>query len=117
MGKLSSLLKRKKPSIKKRSKSKITRELNSESNELIGTLSPENYEKVKSSVVEIDTTDKDRRSIIIGMFGSIKNPITGKRFTIPNLSHSDDDYVYQYAKYMKTLVYRPDEFTKIMNWE
>ena len=117
MGKLSSLLKQKKPSVKKRSRSKISMELNSGSNELIGTLSPENYEKVKSSVVEIDTTGKDRRAIIIGMFGSIKNPETGKRFAIPNLSHLDEDYVYQYAKYMKTLVFRPDEFTKIMNWE
>ena len=85
--------------------------------ELIGTLTSENYEIVKNSVITIDTTNKNRRDIIIGMFGSIKNPSTGKRFVIPNLSWEDEDYTYQYAKHMKTLVNRPNEFTKIMNWE
>jgi len=85
--------------------------------ELIGTLTPENYEIVKNSVATIDTTNKDRREIIIGMYGLIKNPSTGKRFVIPTLTWDDEDYTYQYAKYMKTLVNRPDDFTKIMNWE
>ena len=40
-------------------------------------ISDEDLEKVRASVVEIDTTNKTREQIIIGMYGTIKNPKTG----------------------------------------
>lgn len=80
-------------------------------------ISDEDLETVRSSVVSIDTNGKNRKQIIIGMFGSIKNPVTGKRFVIPNLDCSDEDYTYRYAEMMRTLVNKPDDFKKIMNWE
>lgn len=85
--------------------------------DLIFDLTEEELQKVRESVVQIDTTNKDRRQIIIGMFGGIKNPKNGKRFVIPGVDFSTEDYVYEYAKHMKTLVNRPEEFIKIMNWE
>lgn len=86
-------------------------------NDLIFDLTADEIEKVRSSVVEIDTTNKDRRQIIIGMFGGIKNPKNGKRFVIPGVDSTTEDYVYEYAKYMRILVSKPEDFKKIMNWE
>lgn len=83
----------------------------------IGTLTPEEYQQVKESVREIDKSGKSRRDIIIGMFGHIKHPTTGERFSIPNLTWDDEDYAFKYADFMKTLVFKPDMFAKIMNWE
>ena len=80
-------------------------------------LSAEELAQIKSSVVQIDMNDKNRRQIIIGMFGGIKNPQTGKRFVIPGIDFSTEDYVYSYAKHMQILVNRPNDFKKIMNWE
>lgn len=80
-------------------------------------ISEEDLEKVRASVVEIDTADKTREQIVIGMFGSIKNPKTGKRFVIPNLDFSSENYIYEYAEMMRTLVNRPEDFKKIMRWE
>ncbi len=80
-------------------------------------ISDEELKLVRESVVEIDTADKTRQQIIIGMYGGIKNPRTGKRFVIPGVDYSSDDYIYQYAEMMRTLVNRPDDFKKIMNWE
>ena len=80
-------------------------------------ISDEELKIVRESVVQIDTTDKTREQIVIGMFGGIKNPRTGKRFVIPGVDYSSDDYIYQYAEMMRTLVNRPDDFKKIMNWE
>lgn len=80
-------------------------------------ISDEELKLVRESVVQIDTTDKTREQIVIGMFGGIKNPRTGKRFVIPGVDYSSDDYIYQYAEMMRTLVNRPDDFKKIMNWE
>jgi hypothetical protein len=74
-------------------------------------------EQIRASVVEIDTTDKNRNQIIIGMYGSIKNPRTGKRFVIPGVDYTSENYTYEYADMMRTLVNRPDDFKKIMNWE
>ena len=127
MGTLTALLKNNKP-VKKETKVKVIEEQTipfvsfdtvspAEDTPLIGTLTPENYELVKGLVATIDTNGKSRREIIIGMFGAIKNPTTNKRFNIPNITWDDEDYMYEYAKCMKTLVYRPDEFTKVMNWE
>lgn len=80
-------------------------------------ISEEELKIVRESVVQIDTTEKTREQIVIGMFGGIKNPRTGKRFVIPGVDYSSDDYIYQYAEMMRTLVNRPDDFKKIMNWE
>jgi len=84
---------------------------------LIGTLTPTEYEIVQSQVETIDMTGKNRREIIIGVYGNIKNPKTHDRFVIPNLVWSTEDYVYEYSKYMKTLINRPEEFTKVMGME
>jgi len=83
----------------------------------IGTLTVDEYQMVKDSIKQIDMNNKTRREIIIGMYGSITNPKTNKRFVIPMLSYQDEDYIYQYAKYMKTLINRPEEFTKVMEME
>jgi len=83
----------------------------------IGTLTFDEYQTVKDSIKQIDMRNKTRREIIIGMYGNITNPKTNKRFVIPMLSYQDEDYIYQYAKYMKTLINRPEEFTKIMEME
>ena len=80
-------------------------------------ISEEDLKTVKRSIVEIDMTDKSRKQIIIGMYGGIKNPVTGKRFIIPNVDCTDDDYTYRYAEMMRTLVNRPMDFKKIMDWE
>lgn len=80
-------------------------------------ISDEDLEKVRSSVVEINTDGKNRKQIVIGMYGGIKNPKTGKRFVIPGVDFTSDNYSYSYAEMMRTLVNRPDDFKKIMNWE
>ena len=80
-------------------------------------ISDEDLEKVRSSVEEIDMTDKTREEIIIGMYGSIKNPSTGKRFVIPGIDFRTEYYVYKYAEMMRTLVDDPERFKKIMNWD
>jgi hypothetical protein len=80
-------------------------------------ISSEDLEKIKSSVVEIDTSGKNRKQIVIGMYGSIKNPKTGKRFVIPGVDYTTEEYTYRYAEMMRTLVNRPQDFIKIMNWE
>lgn len=80
-------------------------------------ISDEDLEKVRASVVEIDTTNKTREQIIIGMYGTIKNPKTGERFVIPNLDFSSEAYIYEYAEMMRLLVNRPEDFKKIMRWE
>jgi hypothetical protein len=79
-------------------------------------ISDEELQKVKDSVEEIDTSGKNRRQIIIGMFGAIKNPRTGKRFVIPGVDYQSENYIYRYAEMMRTLVNRPEDFKKIMNW-
>ena len=84
---------------------------------LIGTLTQTEYEIVQSQVESIDMIGKNRREIIIGVYGNIKNPKTNDRFVIPNLVWSTEDYVYEYSKYMKTLINRPEEFTKVMGME
>jgi len=86
-------------------------------NDLIFDLTEDEINSIRNSVVQIDTTNKDRRQIIVGMFGGIKNPKTGKRFVIPGVDFSTEDYVYEYAKHMRILVNRPEDFKKIMNWE
>ena len=80
-------------------------------------ISDAELEQIRSSVVQIDTTDKNRQQIVVGMYGSIKNPRTGKRFAIPGVDFTSEDYSYQYAEMMRMLVNRPDDFKKIMNWE
>ena len=85
--------------------------------DLIFDLTEDEIEEIRNSVIDIDTTGKDRREIIIGMFGGIKNPKNGKRFVIPTIDFDTEDYTYQYAKCMQMLVNRPEEFKKIMNWE
>jgi hypothetical protein len=134
MGKLTDLLKAKKPTEKIEESSIAPVEVqvanavvsqpmsqpsenNDGQNDLIFDLTEEEIQKVRESVVEIDKTDKNRRQIIIGMFGGIKNPKTGKRFVIPGVDFSTEDYVYEYAKHMRILVNKPEDFKKIMNWE
>lgn len=127
MGRLATLLQPKQePVIKTRdtiqntileTKSESKSTVSPETKSGIFELSKEDFEIIKNSVVSIDTTDKKRKDIIIGMYGSIKNPKTGDRFSIPTLSWDDEEYTYQYANYMKTLVNRPEEFKKVMNWE
>lgn len=131
MGRLSSLLKTHKADSVKNDNVSVTKPhkifekveltkqetISPETKEGIFDLSIEELEIIKNSVVKIDTTDKKRKDIIIGMYGLIKNPKTGERFNIPTLTWDDDDYIYQYANFMKTLVNRPDEFKKVMNWE
>lgn len=90
---------------------------NNGQNDELFDLTEKEIETVRNSVVEIDTNGKDRRSIIIGMFGGIKNPRTGKRFVIPGVDFSTEDYVYEYSKYMRMLVNKPEDFKKVMNWE
>jgi hypothetical protein len=80
-------------------------------------ISEENLAKVRASVATIDTTGKDRTQIIIGMYGGIVDPDTGKRYVIPCVNYLETGYIYRYAEMMKTLVDTPDEFKKIMNWE
>ena len=80
-------------------------------------ISDEDLATVKSSVVNIDTDGLNRKQIVIGMYGSIKNPQTGDRFVIPGVDFNDEEYIYRYAEMMRTLVNRPDDFKKIMNWE
>ena len=80
-------------------------------------ISDEDLEKVRASVEKIDMNGKTRKEVIIGMYGSIKNPITGKRFIIPGIDFMIPDYTYKYAEMMRTLVDKPEEFNKIMNWE
>ena len=80
-------------------------------------ISDEDLEKVRASVEKIDMTGKTRREIIIGMYGSIKNPSNGKRFVIPGIDFMISDYTYKYAEMMRTLVDKPAEFNKIMRWE
>lgn len=129
MGKLTDLLKSKTtktldenelPSIleeKRKSKSTKAASVSPKVEGLEFDISEEDLEKVRSSVVKIDIDGKNRRQIVIGMFGSIMNPKTGKRFVIPGVDYSDYDYTYKYAEMMRTLVNRPDDFKKIMNWE
>lgn len=90
---------------------------NNGQNDELFDLTEVELEQVRNSVVEIDKTDKDARQIIIGMFGGIKNPRTGKRFVIPGIDYATEDYVYAYAKQMRILVSQPEQFKKIMNWE
>lgn len=80
-------------------------------------LTPEELNIINSSVVELNTFGKTREQITIGMYGNIKNPKTGKRFVIPYVDFTSDNYVYQYAEMMRLLVSKPEEFKKIMNWE
>jgi len=80
-------------------------------------ISDENLKKVRDSVVQIDMTGLTRKQIIIGMYGSIVDPTTGKRFVIPGIDFTSGDYTYKYAEMMRTLVDKPKEFEKIMNWE
>ena len=94
---------------------KTPKTFNVEKNEY--TISDEDLEKVRASVEKIDMTGKTRSEIIIGMYGSIKNPQTGKRFVIPGIDFMISDYTYKYAEMMRTLVDKPVEFTRIMNWE
>jgi len=83
-------------------------------------ISAENLQKIKDSVVSIDAeamNNMTRAQIIIGMYGGIKDPETGKRFSIPYLTFSDENYIFRYADFMRTLVHEPETFEKIMNWE
>lgn len=126
MSKLAALL-RNKPSDISPNTGKKTTKLFMEKNEdvvvspatdgLSFDISEAELEQIRASIVEIDTTDKNRQQIVIGMYGSIKNPRTGKRFVIPGVDFTSDDYSYQYAEMMRLLVNRPDDFKKIMNWE
>lgn len=80
-------------------------------------ISSEDLEKIRKSVVVINTTNKSRVEIVVGMYGDIRDPQTGNRFVIPNLDFSTENYIYEYAETMRTLVNRPEDFKKIMNWE
>ena len=91
---------------------------NYEITDLSFDLTDNEIKEIRNSIFnEINTNGKDRKQIIIGMFGGIKNPRNGKRFVIPGLTYDTEDYIYQYARYMQMLVNRPEEFKKIMNWE
>jgi len=125
MGKLADYLKSGSKQTQRKTKTKFFENKNSLSygvissneNSLEFDISDEDLEKVRASVVKIDTYGKNRKQIIIGMFGGIKNPKTGKRFVIPNVDFTDEDYTYKYAEMMRTLVNRPNDFKKIMDWE
>lgn len=117
MGKLTDLLKSGTTKPVNRQKRIFESVISPSVEELGFEISEDDLETVRSSVVNVDTYGKNRRQIIIGMFGSIKNPKTGKRFIIPGVDFSDEDYTYKYAEMMRTLVNRPDDFKKIMNWE
>lgn len=83
-------------------------------------ISDTDLEKVKNAVNYLDERSMNamtREQIIIGMYGEIKDPSTGERFTIPYLDFSDSQYTFKYADMMKTLVHKPETFKKIMNWE
>ena len=80
-------------------------------------ISDEDLQKVRDSVVPMDTEGRSKYDIILGMYGNIKDPRTGKSFVIPGVDFSSDDYMFQYAEMMRLLVKRPEEFKKIMNWE
>lgn len=125
MGKLTDYLKSESKQPQKRTKKKffeskttfLSGVVSSNTEGLEFDISDEDLETVRASVVNIDTNGKNRKQIIIGMFGGIKNPKTGKRFVIPSIDFSDEDYTYRYAEMMRTLVNRPNDFKKIMNWE
>lgn len=127
MGKLTDLLRITKPATELDSKSKTVRNLSEKKVEhtvvspptdpLEFDISESELEQIKASIVEIDTTDKNRQQIVVGMYGGIKNPRTGKRFVIPGIDYASDSYSYEYAEMMRMLVNRPEDFKKIMNWE
>ncbi len=124
MGKLTDLLKMgSNIQINKESKTDIITEkkvsvsVSPKTDELDFHISSEDLEIIRKSVVEINTTNKSRVEIVIGMYGDIRDPQTGNRFVIPNLDFSTENYIYEYAETMRTLVNRPEDFKKIMNWE
>ena len=95
-----------------------TKQISQKQKKSFGGLEPEDYASVLEMVNELpDEENMTRREIIIGKFGTIKNPKTGENFRIPNVSPEDDDYIYNYASTMMILVQRPADFEKIMNWE
>ncbi len=132
MGKLADLLRNKTVSetiSNKKKQTVIKEELKTTTNSFLSSknntngdmfkfdLTDEEIALIRSKVVEIDMNGKSRKDIIIGMYGLIKNPKDGKRFVIPTLSFEDEEYIYNYANYMKLLVNKPEDFEKIMNWE
>ena len=116
MGKLTDLLKADTPRTTTLSRCRSTNLSESDTSTAFD-ISDEDLEQVRSEIVEISTVGKNRRQIIIGMFGSIKDPTTGKRYIIPGVDCITIDYIYRYAEMMRTLVNKPADFKKIMNWE
>lgn len=124
MGKLTDLLKmggttpvQDKKDISALNEKKVSVSTSPKTEDLDFHISSEDLEKIRKSVVEINTTNKSRVEIVVGMYGDIRDPQTGNRFVIPNLDFSTENYIYEYAETMRTLVNRPEDFKKIMNWE
>lgn len=80
-------------------------------------ITDEELELVKASVAEIEIEGKTRNEIIIGKYGRIKDPKTGKRFVIPGLTYEDENYIFNYANMMRLLINNTEDFKKIMRWE
>lgn len=123
MGKLTDLLKmggntiQNKKDVSTLNEKKVSVSTSPKTEELDFHISTEDLEKIRKSVVDINTTNKSRVEIVIGMYGDIRDPQTGNRFVIPNLDFSTENYIYEYAETMRTLVNKPEDFKKIMNWE
>jgi len=77
----------------------------------------DDMQEIEEMIHYMDVMGKSRDEILIGMYGKIKNPKTGKRFVIPNLYWDMDNYILEYSKIMKILVDKPETFSKIMMWE
>jgi len=44
------------------------------------------------------------------------NPDTGLKYDIPGLSYTDNDYFFEYVRYMKMKEKDPEKFKQIINW-
>jgi len=44
------------------------------------------------------------------------NPDTGLKYDIPGLSYTDNNYFFEYVRYMKMKEKNPEKFKQIINW-
>ena len=77
-------------------------------------ISDKNIEDYHNSNNDVPKEDKPEKTDA-EYFDEV-NPDTKTKYDIPNLSFKDNNYFFEYVRFMKMKENNPEQFKKIMSW-
>ena len=66
---------------------------------------------------DFDQSGMDRNGVLIRMFSNVTMPGTTRRWAIPHLLTTDENYMASYANKMTYFFFQPELFLKIISWD